>query len=105
MIVANGATLKYEGSSDGAPALSYIKLDIGATGSIDGFAFAQGGTFEIDEMPDANVSIAVSLPRSTNLSNVASWTVKVGEQNTRYRVKAREGGFTVMKKGFCVNFL
>jgi len=53
----------------------------------------------------SSVSIAVTLPHSTDLSKVHSWKVKVGGQNTSYRVKAREGGFTVMKKGFCLSFL
>lgn len=101
--VANGATLKYEGSADGAPELSKIKLATGATGSIDGFAFASQGTFEIDAMPGPSVSIAVTLPDSTGLSNVGSWQVKVGGQDKLgYRVVASENGFTVTKKGFCV---
>ena len=101
--VANGATLKYEGSPDGAPELSKIKLATGATGSIDGFAFASQGTFEIDAMPGPSVSIAVTLPDSTGLSNVGSWQVKVGGQDKLgYRVVASENGFTVTKKGFCV---
>ena len=101
--VANGATLKYEGVAAGAPALSDLKFATGATGSIDGFAFAQEGTLEIDEMPGSSVSIAVALPNSTGLANVGSWQVKVGGQNKpTYRVAAREGGFTVTKKGFCI---
>ena len=104
--VANGATLKYEGSADGAPELSKIKLATGATGTIDGFAYVQEGTFEIDEMPESSVSIAVSLPNSTGLSNVGSWHVKVGGQDKAgYSVAAREEGFTITKKGFCIILL
>ena len=83
-----------------------LKFETGATGSIDGFAFAQGGTIEIDEMPDYSVSIAVSLPHSTGLSNFGKWHVKVGGQaKPAYRVTAREDGFTITKKGFCLILL
>ena len=104
--VANGATLKYEGVAAGAPALSNLKFATGATGSIDGFAFAQEGMIEIDEMPDSSVSIAVSLPHSTGLSNFGTWHVKVGDQEkAAYRVAASEDGFTITKKGFCIILL
>ena len=104
--VANGATLKYEGSAAGAPTLSSLKFATGATGSIDGFAFAQKGTFEIDEMPESSVSIAVTLPNSTGLSNFGSWDVEVGGAiKAGCRVAATEAGFTITKKGFCVILL
>ena len=104
--VANGATLKYEGDAAGAPALSSLKFATGSTGSIDGFAFAQKGTFEIDEMPESSVSIAVTLPNSTGLSNLDSWDVEVGGAiKAGCRVAATEAGFTITKKGFCVILL
>ena len=98
--VANGATLKYEGAADGAPALSRVKLAAGATGSLDGFAFAEDGTFEIDAMPQGSVSVGVTLPNATGLANVANWQVKVGNVlKPNYRVKATADGFTVTKSG------
>ena len=98
--VANGATLKYEGAADGAPALSQVKLAADATGSIDGFAFAEDGTFEIDAMPQGSVSVGVTLPNAKDLANVAKWQVKVGNVlKPNYRVKATADGFTVTKSG------
>ena len=103
--VANGATLKYEGAADGAPALSQVKLAAGATGSIDGFAFAEEGTFEIDAMDAGSVSVAVALPNATGLGNVANWQVKVGGVlKPKYSVKATEDGFTVDKSGLAIIF-
>jgi len=103
--VANGATLKYEGAADGAPALSWVKLAAGATGSIDGFAFAESGTFEIDAMPQQSVDVAVALPNAKGLANVSGWQVKVGDTlKPNYRVKATADGFTVTKSGLTVIF-
>ena len=102
--VANGATLKYEGDAAGAPTLSQVTLAAGATGSIDGFAFAENGTFEIDAMNDSVVSIAVTLPNAQGLDNVAKWSVKVGgETKLRYRVNAKANGFTLSKGGLIVS--
>ena len=98
--VANGATLKYEGAADGAPALSQVKLAAGATGSIDGFAFAEDGTFEIDAMAKGSVSVGVTLPNAKDLANVAKWQVKVGNVlKPNYRVQATADGFSVTKSG------
>ena len=103
--VANGATLKYEGDAAGAPTLSKVTLAAGATGSIDGFAFGENGTFEIDAMNDNVVSVAVTLPNAHGLDNVASWSVKVGGvTKSRYRVTARANGFTLSKGGITLSF-
>ncbi len=103
--VGNGATLKYEGDAAGAPTLSHVTLAAGATGSIDGFAFGENGTFEIDAMNDNVVSVAVTLPNAHGLDNVASWSVKVGGvTKSRYRVTARANGFTLSKGGITVIF-
>ena len=103
--VANGAVLKYEGLAAGAPELSRVKLAAGATGAIDGFKFAESGTFEIDEMPQGSVSVAVALPNSTGLDNVAGWAVKVGGvSKLSYHVLASPTGFTVQKSGLSIIF-
>ena len=103
--VANGATLKYEGDAAGAPTLSQVTLAAGATGSIDGFAFSENGTFEIDAMNDSVVSVAVTLPNAQGLGNVAKWSVKVGgETKSRYRVIAKANGFILSRGGITINF-
>ena len=103
--VANGATLRYEGDAAGAPTLSKVTLAAGATGSIDGFAFGENGTFEIDTMTDSVVPVAVTLPNATGLDKVATWSVKVGNDlKPRYRVFAKASGFTVSKGGTSLIF-
>ncbi len=102
--VANGAALRYEGEKALAPTLSRVRLAAGATGSIDGFAFAEDGVFEIDAMPRRGcVDVAVALPNAEGLGNVSKWQVKVGGKlKTACRVSATPAGFTVGRRGMAV---
>ncbi len=103
--VANGATLKYEGASEEAPMLSSVKLASNATGSIDGFAFAENGTFEIDALNQGELNVAVSLPNATGLANVANWQVKVnGVVKDSCRVSATANGFKLERSGMYLIF-
>lgn len=101
--VANGATLRYKGDKDAAPVLGNVKLEAGATGSIEGFAFAENGIFEIDSLPQNRINVSVALPDAEGLGNVSKWQVKVGGKlKTTYRVSATSTGFTVGKCGMVV---
>jgi len=98
--VVNGATLKYEGAAAGAPALSSLKFAADATGTIDGFALAASGTFEISALTGSQTTVAVTLPNVMGRENAADWSVKVaGVSKPNLKLAATADGFTVTKRG------
>jgi hypothetical protein len=96
--VANGAKLVFAGED--APAISSLRLDAGAVGSISGFRFASGGTLELTgEVPRYGMEIALGLEGAGDISNIASWSVKIGGRVTSKKVRARPDGLVVADCG------
>ena len=87
--VAAGAVLRAEG------AVTIHALEGGAAGigTIDGFAFAQSGTFNlvgIDRLTDA-VSVAVDFKNVTGAENITGWKLTVGGKRANGRVSYANG--------------
>lgn len=99
--VANGGRLKFEGTTP--PTISHLKLDAVATGSIEGFAFAESGTIEIADLSRDTVGLGVSLSGSVGVGNLPKWTVvSGGKVNPKVRVAATKDGITVLRNGTIV---
>ena len=73
-------------------------------GTIDGFAFAESGTFNLTSLPQGGSKYKFTLVNCEGFENVADWTVKLNSQpSNRYEIGvAADGTVTVFRKGLIV---
>lgn len=100
--VADGATLKLEGS-----AVPVSKLVVGAAGggTVEGpFAFAATGTVDVPDLPNAqNVEIpAGTFVGCTGVENLGNWTLTSNGQPVRRTLAYRDGKFIITKFGMSI---
>ena len=99
--VSNGATLSYDGSTP--PTIGHLKLSSSATGTIEGFAFAENGVFEITDYARDVTGIGVNLTGCADLGNILKWTVMVGGKvNPKLRIAVTKDGIAVLRIGTMV---
>ena len=95
--VTAGAVLRAEGDVT----IHAIEGGAGGIGTIDGFAFAQNGTFNlmgVDRLEDA-VSVPVDFVNVTGAENITGWKLTVGGKHANGRVSYANGSITVSPLG------
>ncbi len=107
--IGSGATLRADISADeaaGAPVLSDITVTSAGNGTIDGFAFAANGTFNVENLPSTShaVNIPLTFTNATGVANIAKWSLQgdgVAVGNNR-RLIVTAGGVSVVSAGFAI---
>ena len=96
--VAAGATLEALG---GTQMIRGLKVDAaGGMGTIDGFAFAEEGTIDVENaVRGREMNVAATFANAVDLGNVNGWNVTLGGQPSGYKVKATESGLTIIPPG------
>ena len=97
--VAEGASLVAVGGS--GQTIRKLKVDAaGGMGTIDGFAFAEEGTIDVENaVRGKEMNVAATFANATDLGNVNGWSVTLGGQPSGYKVKATESGLTIIPPG------
>ena len=107
VVVAAGATLK----ADGAVVLRRLGAEIDAAGNVvkgggtvDGFAVAQKGVFNLSRMPpEGGVVVPYAFSNMVDLANLRMWSVAVdGAAVPKYRIAATTAGVCVYPVGTLV---
>ena len=98
--VASGATLRAKG------AFTIDSLELGAeNGTIDGFAFAPGGTIKVGvSTVKEPVRIPVAFRNVTGLENLKNWTVMADQKALHVAIFVDENGMTLIPHGFVLSF-
>ena len=107
--VASGATLRADISANeaaGKPVLTSITVASTGGGTIDGFAFAANGTFNVENLPSTShaVNIPLTFTNATGVANIAKWSLQgdgVAVGNNR-RLIVTAGGVSVVSAGFAI---
>lgn len=100
--VADGATLKLEGS---AVPVSKLVVAASGAGTVEGpFAFAATGTVDIPDLPNVRY---VEIPAGTfvgctGVENLANWTLTSNGQPVRRTFAYRDGKFIITKFGLSI---
>ena len=95
--VADGARLVAVGPV--AP-IKGLTVDVGGAGTIDGFALAENGSLNVENLPDNGATLPGAYPNCTGLDKVAGWSLKVGGEATkRYRIAYSNGAISVLPVG------
>ena len=99
--VAAGATLKtYDGVE-----ISKLRVDSAGAGTIDGFAFAANGTIDVTDAPSEASFLPGTFVNCSGLENIGGWMLKIdGVENTKCKVRARDGKLYFSRLGFIVTF-
>lgn len=106
--VAPGATLRADISATGAagkPVLNNVTVATTGGGTIDGFAFAESGTLNVEGLPEGSgiVFIPVEFANASDLNNVSKWTLLAdGVEKTNKRLSVRSTGISVVPIGFYI---
>ena len=96
--VANGAILR----ADGDVTISSVEVDLGNTaGTIDGFAFAPGGTLGVvnDAAPLSEVILPVNIENATGTQNFSGWNVTVNGRQSASRLLYSDGHLKLVPLG------
>ena len=96
--VAADATLRTRAS------FTIDSLELGAAnGTIDGFAFAERGTIEIEEPSGRDeVRLPIAFRNVTGLANLNKWTLKSGQKMLHFVISADENGITLVPRGLII---
>ena len=95
--VKTGAILRAEGDVT----IHALEGGAGGTGTIDGFAFAQNGTFNltgVERLTDA-VSVPVNFVNVTGAENISNWSLAVGGKHANGRLSYGDGRIRVTPIG------
>ena len=85
--------------------ISSLKVDSAGAGTIDGFTFAENGTFDVEAGEDMQriTVLPGSYVNCSGLANVARWSVRFnGTPSDKYIVGVRDGHITLTKRGFVI---
>ena len=85
--------------------ISSLKVDSAGAGTIDGFTFAENGTFDVEAGEDLQriTVLPGSYVNCSGLANVARWSVRFnGTPSDKYIVGVRDGHITLTKRGFVI---
>ena len=98
--VSGGGVLRLEG--DGDVMLSDVCVDAASGGTIDGFSFAETGTFSIINAPsEGSAELPLNILGTDGVSKLASWNLSVnGKATTRRKVVVSGNRLTLMSTGF-----
>ncbi|MBQ3344638.1 MAG: hypothetical protein IJG84_22300 [Kiritimatiellae bacterium] len=98
--VADGATLKYEGSTP--LTVSNLVISVAGAGTLEGaFVFAESGTLEVPDIPEASTVTlsAGSYACCTGFANIEKWSVTRGGIPLRRFVRIVDGNIVISKHG------
>ena len=100
--VAPGAVLRAEGDVT----ISALEGDAGGIGTIDGFALAADGTFNLTgvEHLDNPVVVPVAFGNVTGTENIANWSLTVGGRHAYGKVAYANGHITAFPRGTTIIF-
>ena len=100
-----GATLKADCADGLKLPIKGLTVDPAkGAGTIDGFAFAETGTFNLTSLPPGGSKYRFTLRNCTGFENVADWSVRLNGQETgKYEIVVSEdGSVTIVRKGALV---
>ena len=100
--VTPGAVLRAEGDVT----ISALEGDAGGIGTIDGFALAADGTFNLTgvEHLDNPVVVPVAFGNVTGTENIANWSLTVGGRHAYGKVAYANGHITAFPRGTTIIF-
>ena len=102
--VDEGATLV----TDGTVAVNRIVLDCAAGGgTVDGFSFAQNGTFEVANLDRSatSQSVPMTFAHATGVENINGWAVsRDGIVRAKMHVKVTSSGVNILSPGLTISF-
>jgi hypothetical protein len=98
--VSGGGVLRLEG--DGDVMLSDVCVDAASGGTIDGFSFAETGTFSIiNALSEGSAELPLNIVGTDGVSKLASWNLSVnGKATTRRKVVVSGNRLTLVSTGF-----
>lgn len=95
--VAAGARLVAWG---GVAPIKGLSVDANGAGTMDGLAFSENGTLNVENLPDDGATLPGTYLNCTAFDNVAGWSLKVGGEDTkRYRIGYANGVIQIRPVG------
>jgi len=109
--VAPGATLRAdisENEAAGKPVLSSITVSSAGNGTIDGFAFAENGTLNVELQPGESMlgNIPIAFTNADGFANIARWKLKANgnDFNKVRKLRVSANGIEIIPPGMSVIF-
>ena len=109
--VAPGATLRADISANeaaGKPVLSSITVSSAGNGTIDGFAFAENGTLNVELQPGESMlgNIPIAFTNADGFANIARWKLKANgnDFNKVRKLRVSANGIEIIPPGMSVIF-